>query len=252
MRARIDDPAEKSVLVALAEHAGPDGRNAYPSIQRLVAYTSLGESTVHRKLAALLASGLVSSVERVGGRGKATVYSINVIRLRHMKHPAIANLDGDLASGTAISGGVFEDAKGSRSDTLSSRKGPADDGKGPAAGLEPPERVPQRDPNLKYLTSFNQEDSEISLSRIWQQVMTTLRNGQPGSLYFEGILQPTRLDALDDELALVACASIDQAAWLEDRATKILEHTLAGVLGRKVRVEFRGRAPQGGPDGPAL
>ncbi|NIQ77063.1 MAG: helix-turn-helix domain-containing protein, partial [Anaerolineae bacterium] len=46
LRAEIDKPAKKSVLIGLAEHAWPDGSNAFPGVERIAAYTSLGESTV--------------------------------------------------------------------------------------------------------------------------------------------------------------------------------------------------------------
>jgi len=40
------NPAYKAVLIGLANHAGPDGTGAFPSIQTLVRYTDLSERTV--------------------------------------------------------------------------------------------------------------------------------------------------------------------------------------------------------------
>ena len=39
------NPACKAVLVGLANHAGPDGSEAFPSVRKLVRYTELSERT---------------------------------------------------------------------------------------------------------------------------------------------------------------------------------------------------------------
>lgn len=43
---RRDASTLASVLIGLANHADPDGRNAFPSVARLVRYTRLAERTV--------------------------------------------------------------------------------------------------------------------------------------------------------------------------------------------------------------
>lgn len=48
-----------SVLHALANHAGPDGRNAFPTIATLVRYTRLSERTVQTCLSRLHAEGTI-------------------------------------------------------------------------------------------------------------------------------------------------------------------------------------------------
>lgn len=45
-RAPVDESSFAFVLTGLANHAGPDGRNAFPSTARLCAYTRLARSTV--------------------------------------------------------------------------------------------------------------------------------------------------------------------------------------------------------------
>jgi hypothetical protein len=49
-----EDPRQRPhlaiVLIGLANHADPQGRNAFPSIGTLVRYTRLSESTVRRCL----------------------------------------------------------------------------------------------------------------------------------------------------------------------------------------------------------
>jgi DNA-binding IclR family transcriptional regulator len=52
-RDRRDASSLASVLIGLANHADPDGRNAFPSVARLTRYTRLSESTVRRALDSL-------------------------------------------------------------------------------------------------------------------------------------------------------------------------------------------------------
>ena len=50
----------KFVLVGLANHAGPDGMGAFPSVATLVRYTGLSERTVRTCLDRLEAEGIIS------------------------------------------------------------------------------------------------------------------------------------------------------------------------------------------------
>ncbi|MHB1596706.1 MAG: helix-turn-helix domain-containing protein, partial [Streptosporangiaceae bacterium] len=50
----------KFVLVGLANHAGPDGTAAFPSVRTLTRYTGLAERTVRSCLARLEAAGVIS------------------------------------------------------------------------------------------------------------------------------------------------------------------------------------------------
>lgn len=50
----------KFVLVGLANHAGPDGTGAFPSVRTLMRYTGLSERTVRACLGRLEASGIIS------------------------------------------------------------------------------------------------------------------------------------------------------------------------------------------------
>lgn len=57
--APVDSSPARFVLVGLANHAGPDGRAAFPSIERLCRYTALSERTVRAKLRELEELGLI-------------------------------------------------------------------------------------------------------------------------------------------------------------------------------------------------
>jgi hypothetical protein len=59
-RDRRDASSLAIVLVGLANHADPDGRNAFPSLRRLAGYTRLSERTVRYALRALEDLGLIS------------------------------------------------------------------------------------------------------------------------------------------------------------------------------------------------
>ena len=53
------DPACKAVLIGLANHAAPDGKDAFPSVRALVRYTDLSERTVRTALDQLEGAGII-------------------------------------------------------------------------------------------------------------------------------------------------------------------------------------------------
>lgn len=57
--AQCESSTQKLVLIALANHASPDGTGAFPSVERICRYTCLSERTVRATLASLKASGLI-------------------------------------------------------------------------------------------------------------------------------------------------------------------------------------------------
>lgn len=58
-KAPCETPAERLVLVALANHARPDGTAAFPSNARMAAYTCLSERAVRNQLRILEGRGLI-------------------------------------------------------------------------------------------------------------------------------------------------------------------------------------------------
>jgi len=75
-------PADKLVLLALAEHAWDDGGEAYPSLRRLGLYTALSERTVRYALRRLEADGWLSVQRPADPDGHApTVYQLATERL---------------------------------------------------------------------------------------------------------------------------------------------------------------------------
>lgn len=59
-KAPVDESSAAFVLLGLANHAGPDGRGAFPSVGRLCSYTHLGERTVREYLDILEAAGIIA------------------------------------------------------------------------------------------------------------------------------------------------------------------------------------------------
>jgi hypothetical protein len=53
------NPACKAVLVDLANHTAPDGKDAFPSVRTLVRYIDLSERTVRTPLDRLEADGII-------------------------------------------------------------------------------------------------------------------------------------------------------------------------------------------------
>ena len=71
--------SQKSILLALADHADHEGKNAYPGVELLAYKTGFSERQVQRSLSALLLSGLISVTENsAGGRGKIPRYCLHL------------------------------------------------------------------------------------------------------------------------------------------------------------------------------
>lgn len=77
-------PAQKAVLVALADHAGDDGKHAYPSVDRLTVKTSYAERTVRRALADLREMGLIHVVNEAT-HNFPTEYELDLPQMQAMK-----------------------------------------------------------------------------------------------------------------------------------------------------------------------
>lgn len=69
----MESPTDKSVLLALANHADPDGK-CWPSVARLCLYTALSERTVQNALRRLEGQGLLHCQERTG---TSTMYELH-------------------------------------------------------------------------------------------------------------------------------------------------------------------------------
>jgi hypothetical protein len=108
------EPADKVLLLALADHAHDDGTKIFPSVARMMVKSSMAERTVQRHLRGLVERGLLVVVNHAeGGRGHAVEYAIDMWRLTEC---------------------IPLDTKGGQDDTLSPddthSKGAAGDGKG--------------------------------------------------------------------------------------------------------------------------
>lgn len=81
-------PAQKAVLVALADHANPDGRNIYPSVNRITYKTSYSERTVRRALKDLRDTGLIK-VARKSTHHSTTQYALDLPEMQvRQRRPA--------------------------------------------------------------------------------------------------------------------------------------------------------------------
>lgn len=82
------DPTAKLVLIVIAEHANEkrgDGM-AWPSIETIARLACVSERPVQRHLRQLVADGwLFVEQHSVGGRGRTTVYRLNLARMRSEK-----------------------------------------------------------------------------------------------------------------------------------------------------------------------
>lgn len=119
-------PQLVGTLVGLANHASPDGRNAYPSQARLAKYTRKSERQVRRDLSDLAARGLIR-------RGNQRI----VEHLPIDRRPVVYNLAMDLDGGTSTS------ARSSTSPRTSvSERGDVDDRNGGTSTSAKPSSEP--------------------------------------------------------------------------------------------------------------
>jgi hypothetical protein len=87
----------KFVLVGLANHAGPDGTGAFPSVATLVRYTGLSERTVRSSLDRLETAGIISPcdpdiiaarIKRADRRPQGWDLNLSLVRVDLDEHPA--------------------------------------------------------------------------------------------------------------------------------------------------------------------
>ena len=84
-------PAQKSVLLALADHANEDGNSIYPSVNRVVIKTGLSERAVRKALSELRNENLLIVV-RESTQHFPTEYAINLRKLQSLKHPDLQEM----------------------------------------------------------------------------------------------------------------------------------------------------------------
>jgi hypothetical protein len=104
----VDDltPAQKAVLVALADHADDEGNRVYPSVQRIGIKTSYAERTVRRALADLRNIGLVHIVKEATHHAP-TEYRLDLPQMQVMQYRPATNAGHGVPENTA---GVPESA----------------------------------------------------------------------------------------------------------------------------------------------
>jgi MarR-like DNA-binding transcriptional regulator SgrR of sgrS sRNA len=83
-----DDPVDIATLVCLASHANDEGKSCFPSVARVARMTRRSERTIERSIAALEKDGWLV-VNRGGGRGNVSSYTINVKRLKERQRDAL-------------------------------------------------------------------------------------------------------------------------------------------------------------------
>ena len=74
-------PTQKLILIALGNHAGPDG-TCWPAQTTLSEYTGLSREAIYRNIAELEKQGFLRSVRRKdeNGRDLSKTYKLNLIK----------------------------------------------------------------------------------------------------------------------------------------------------------------------------
>jgi hypothetical protein len=118
----------KFVLVGLANHAGPDGTGAFPSVATLVRYTGLSERTVRTCLDRLEAEGIISPcdpdivaawIKRVDRRPQGWDPDLSLVR-DDLGEPGVAAADGQSPARRAAPGAVKRSEREDRSNGVQS------------------------------------------------------------------------------------------------------------------------------------
>ena len=99
---------EKFVLLGIANHSRPDGKNAFPSLETIARYTALSVSTVQRAINALCEKGLMT--KDPGGGRKSNTYTLMMHRAEVVQLEIIEGGHGDHAKNDPV------DPEGSHSD----------------------------------------------------------------------------------------------------------------------------------------
>lgn len=88
------NPTHKAVLIGLANHADPDGKNCHPSIPRLETYTGLHRASIIRAIQQMEDLGILTAHHE---RGKRTRYelslSLKVVAERDQSHSATSRTE---------------------------------------------------------------------------------------------------------------------------------------------------------------
>ena len=236
LESKAENPSKKWVLLGLANHSGPDGRNCYPSVRRLMVYGGLSESTVRAKLGELRDDGLIRVV-RKASRYRPTEYMIDVDRLVEMRDPILDELSGktprsgtenvELSNGTPISGGLKDRGPGNGGlddqGSISRIPGVQElESRGPGDGPEP-----------YFKPLINPSDLNISLKQdpyiaAKIGILNQVTGGKPHILPPTwDLYDHTFAASVEDGTGVVICVGEDpdyQKLYLRDRATLFRNH----------------------------
>jgi hypothetical protein len=233
LEAGIPDGPKKAVLSGLANHAGPDGRHAYPSVPRLSVYSGLTDRTISRVLAELVADGLLKVVSQGGGRGHPTEYELDLKALAQMRDPRLDALDlavMDRRERVTESQGSFSERVTSTTERVT-----GDARKGDSLSPEPYLTVinPPREPSR----SSDGGRSAAAPQTLWVSVLGHLQ-GRFRKVEFETWLRDTQVVSETDGELVVGTANSHALSWLQDRAREPAEAALEKMADRPMSLRF--------------
>lgn len=114
-RKKFGSPTAKLIALKLADHAGDDGGEIFPSVERISSECELSERQVQRTLKSMVEAGLLMVTKPGGGKGNTTHYDMDLAAIEALQdtyskprhNVTVTNAKGDI-----------DDAKG---DTQSSK-----------------------------------------------------------------------------------------------------------------------------------
>lgn len=168
----VTDPAARSVLFGLANHANHEGRHAFPSVNLICRYTGLSPRTVKAKLKLLLELGLI----RRGNQGVAAA-----IIERSDRRPIVYDLDLSKGLQTEPIGDEERDAANA---PRSAKRGAGETPRKPNGVQMTTERGARAapEPSLTVLDSLSDATEPGSAARaasVFEQAATAADDGDP-------------------------------------------------------------------------
>ena len=151
---------EKFVLLGIANHSRPDGKNAFPSLETIARYTALSVSTVQRAINALCEKGLMT--KDPGGGRKSNTYTLIMHRAEVIQLEIIEGGHGDHAKSDPV------DPEGSHSDHAP--RSPVTTQPSQALTKQPSQAL-TKEPSYTRPTTALEPKREKERDKVWDAIM---------------------------------------------------------------------------------
>lgn len=221
-------PAQKAVLVALADHATDDGRHVYPGAKRIATKTSYTTRTVRRALADLREMGLIVVIEEASHH-RPTEYEIDLTECQARQARP------DTESGHDLTEDPERPDRGSPKPSVNHQEEPSGDPPTPPFEPEVEHEIPGMPPDLRPPNDVEFPDGLRNpdfLELWWQYERHRDQIGRPLST----VVRQKQLDR-------AAEVGVEAASWLINQT---LENGWQGLIWERLAERNGARASPNG------